>query len=345
LAAVFAATWYASGCGNEPSAPEPINSQTLQLEAVTATQLRGTVATPVNPIPTLIVRTPSGQPASGMRVSFNLAGGAEFSGSVSNPTAVTNAQGIATPGQWILGTHATTQGLVATLLAEGPTRSVTFRVEAAAFAAAQLAVHWSADREVGLAGWEVNPPVTWLTDQFGNRVRVSGVPVRFAVTAGGGQLAKTVVQTDSNGYASAGSWTLGPSAGLNSVVAGADNVGGATFTAVALDARELTWYDLDSVGNRSSPIERSSIGLSGNGYFVAETFYGDLGRRWLGGKYTLSGTDLFFEHYTGTDIGPRWDAHSLVGDRLSIVWCPPWYDCGFAVPPAEELRKYSKRKG
>lgn len=55
------------------------------------------------------------------------------------------------------------------------------------------------------------------------------------------------------------------SAGLNSVVAGADDVDGATFTAVALDARELTWYDLDGVDNRSSPIERSSIGLSGNG--------------------------------------------------------------------------------
>ena len=132
------------------------------------------------------------------------------------------------------------------------------------------------------------------------------------------------------------------------MVAGADDVDGATFTAVALDARELTWYDLDGVDNRSSPIERSSIGLSGDGYgyFVAETFYGELGRRWVGGNYGVFGTEFIFGHYTGTDGYPSpYGEQSLVENRLSIVWCPPWYDCLFATPPAEELRKYSKRKG
>ena len=356
VAAVFAATFYAYGCSNEPSAPEgdsvdqccavvPINSQTLQLEAVVATELRGTVATPVSPVPTLIVKTPGGQPVSGIRINFSPAGGDEFSGSVRNTTAVTNGQGIATPGQWILGTRAGTQELVATLLADGPTRSVTFKVQSAPATSAQLFVHWSADRQVGLPNWEVNAPAIWITDRFGNRTRLRDVIVHFVVATGGGRLAKKEALTDSAGFASAEGWTLGPSAGLNSVIAIADDVGAATLTAVALDPRELTWYDLEGVENQSSPIERSSIGLSGNGFFVAETYYGKLGRHWLGGNYTLNKTELFFDHYTGTDIGPSpWNAHSVVGDRLSIVWCPPWYDCGFAVPPAEEIRTYSKRK-
>lgn len=112
VAAVFAATWYPSGCGSEPSAPgsDP-DSGTFQLEAVTPTQLQGTVTNPVDPVPTVIVKTASGQPVSGRTVTFTLMGGAEYSGSVTNPTAVTNAQGIVNPGQWILGTHATSQAL------------------------------------------------------------------------------------------------------------------------------------------------------------------------------------------------------------------------------------------
>lgn len=327
----------------DPAQPAP-DAAALRLEAVSA-PIQGTVASPVDPVPTVVVKTPAGAPVAGIGVSFTLAGGAEFSGSVVNARAVTNAQGIATPGQWILGAKATAQGLIATLLAAGPTRSIAFRVEAAPAAPAQLSA-WSAGWQVAIPGWQINAPAIQVTDRFGNRVHRSGLPVSFVVIDGGGQLAKSEVYTDSRGYASAESWTLGPSVGLNSVVASAANVDSARFTAEALDARKLTWYDLDSVDNRSSAISTGSIGLSDMGYFVAETFYGALDRRWLGGTYRVFGTEFFFGKYAGTDgYIIESNKNYFVNDRLSIVWCPPWYDCFFSAPPAEEVRKYGKRKG
>jgi len=46
-----------------------------------------------------------------------------------------------------------------------------------------------------------------------------GIPVTFAVSAGGGSIGATSVVTDSLGKAGSGWWRLGPTAGLNSVTA------------------------------------------------------------------------------------------------------------------------------
>jgi len=48
---------------------------------------------------------------------------------------------------------------------------------------------------------------------------ISGLPVTFAVTGGGGSLAGAVTATDASGIATVGSWTLGAAAGLNTVSA------------------------------------------------------------------------------------------------------------------------------
>ena len=48
-----------------------------------------------------------------------------------------------------------------------------------------------------------------------------GLPVTFQVTAGGGSLAGAPTKTDGSGVATVGSWTLGTSAGLNTVTAAA----------------------------------------------------------------------------------------------------------------------------
>ena len=53
----------------------------------------------------------SGEAAEPMSARVVLAGALCSTGAVSNPVAVTNAQGIVNPGQWILGTHATSQAL------------------------------------------------------------------------------------------------------------------------------------------------------------------------------------------------------------------------------------------
>ncbi len=62
------------------------------------------------------------------------------------------------------------------------------------------------------------PPAVRVTDAGGNPV--SGASVTFAVTSGGGSLtAPTTVNTDANGVAIVGGWTLGATAGANTLTA------------------------------------------------------------------------------------------------------------------------------
>src|SRR5688500_16934432 len=60
---------------------------------------------------------------------------------------------------------------------------------------------------------------------------VSGVAVAFAVTAGGGTLGATSATRNADGVASAGSWTLGTTAGANAVRATVGSLTPVTFEA------------------------------------------------------------------------------------------------------------------
>ena len=87
--------------------------------------------------------------------------------------------------------------------------------------------------QTGTAGAAVGePPSVLVEDEFDDPV--AGVPVTFAVTAGGGTIAPTTaVTTGTDGKATLTSWTLGPGAGANTVTATASGLGGSpvTFTA------------------------------------------------------------------------------------------------------------------
>jgi len=70
-------------------------------------------------------------------------------------------------------------------------------------------------------------------DQFGNGV--DGVAVQFAVTSGGGSVTGAAPTTAAGGIAAVGSWTLGPSAGANTLLATVAGItGSVTLTATAL---------------------------------------------------------------------------------------------------------------
>lgn len=49
----------------------------------------------------------------------------------------------------------------------------------------------------------------------------SGIPVTFAVASGGGSITGASQTTDLNGVATVGSWTLGPTPGMNTLTASA----------------------------------------------------------------------------------------------------------------------------
>jgi adhesin/invasin len=73
------------------------------------------------------------------------------------------------------------------------------------------------------------PPAVTVTDAAGNPV--SGHPVMFAVTAGGGSVTGSSASTDASGVATLGSWTLGATAGSNSISATASGLSAVGFTA------------------------------------------------------------------------------------------------------------------
>ena len=88
--------------------------------------------------------------------------------------------------------------------------------------------------QVGLAGWAVNfRPAVKVTDSTGHAI--AGAAVTFAVTGGGGSGTNLTATTDPNGMAQVGSWTLGASAGLNTMTA--------TVTATGFAASQYAFVD------------------------------------------------------------------------------------------------------
>jgi hypothetical protein len=74
-------------------------------------------------------------------------------------------------------------------------------------------------------------PSVQVTDAFADPV--SDVKVIFAVTSGGGSISSETQSTNTSGIASVGSWTLGSTAGTNTLTATAAGLSGSpvTFTA------------------------------------------------------------------------------------------------------------------
>ena len=93
------------------------------------------------------------------------------------------------------------------------------------------------DHQAGLAGFGVNVrPAVVVTDTTG--VAIVGATVTFAVTGGGGSVTGATATTNATGVAQVGKWTLGGSAGINTLrasVSGAGLVGTpATITDTAV---------------------------------------------------------------------------------------------------------------
>ena len=186
-----------------------------------------TVNAAVAVAPAVQVRDQFNNPVPGVSVTFAPAAG---SGSVVGGAATTDASGIAAVTSWTLGTVAGGQTLTATsgTLNGSP---VTFTATGTAAGAAQLSIN-GGNNQAAIAGTPVaTPPSALVTDNFGNPV--SGVTVTFAVTGGGGQITGTTPVSNASGVAALGTWTLGPTAGANSLSATSGTLNGSplTFTA------------------------------------------------------------------------------------------------------------------
>jgi hypothetical protein len=206
--------------GGDTSAPPPVATT---LTANSSTSFSATAGSAVATLPSVIVKDQNGNPMAGISVSFIVANGG---GSLTGASAVTSSSGVATVGSWTLGTAIGTNTLVASA---GSLTPVTFTATSTAGAAASI-TKTAGDAQSATAGSAVAiaPSVT-VKDANGNLV--AGASVAFAVTAGGGSVTGGAQTTNSSGVATLGGWTLGATAGANSVSATVGTVTPAVFTA------------------------------------------------------------------------------------------------------------------
>ena len=221
--------------------------------------------TAVATAPSVIVKDANNNPVSGVNVTFAVARGG---GSLTSASAATNASGIATVGSWTLGTTAGANTLTATStgLSGSP---VTFSATGRAGAAKQIALK-AGNAQTAVAGTAVATAPSVIVKDANNNP-VSGVNVTFAVARGGGSLTSASAATNASGIATVGSWTLGTTAGANTLTATSTGLSGSpvTFSATGR-AGAMAKFALTLAGAQSS-----GAAFSGVNTLTAEDAYGN----------------------------------------------------------------------
>lgn len=101
-----------------------------------------------------------------------------------------------------------------------------------------------------------NTPEVRVVDGFG--IGVAGVRVQFTVIAGAGSVQNSTVTTNTNGVASAGTWTLGV-AGPQTLRATANGIGSVDFTATATAAAPIATAIVATAGNGQTAATSTSV--------------------------------------------------------------------------------------
>jgi alpha-tubulin suppressor-like RCC1 family protein len=250
-----------TGCDSAtPPPPPPPATQLVVTSAPPPTAVnRAALATA--PVVRLADASGDSVAEAGVVVTVALTGGGgTLSGTL---TSATTAAGTATfPGLSIAGLVGTktltfsAPGLAAvtaqTTLTPGPATSLT------------LVVGNNQMAPVGFA--LTGAPTVAVTDVDGNGI--AGVAVNFAVTAGGGSIAGPQQSTNAGGQASSGPWTLGATAGVNTLVATAAGLNDVSFTATAF----AIVADL-AVGHHHS----CAVAANGHSYCWGANGFGELG--------------------------------------------------------------------
>jgi hypothetical protein len=208
----------------------------------------------------------SGQPRSGVVVTWSVAGGG---GSVVPPSSVTDAAGLA-EATATLGTAAGAQTVRAS--ARGYSGSpVAFTSTGTPGPAALIGVQ-SGDHQIGAKGTTLAQNLkARVTDVHGNPV--PNATVNWSVTAGGGTLSADSSSTDDGGIASV-TWTMGPSAGTATVSAALPGGPAVTFSATVA----------------------TSFAIRAGGNNVPERYSSDL---WIAGGYGYTGTWNWVQRQAG----------------------------------------------
>lgn len=248
----------ACGGGDAPSAPPTPTGMEVAAGDLQAGQVGQPLPTPV----AIRVTRSGGAGVAGVRVDFLLPPGA---GTVSFPTALTDASGIAQV-VWTLGTAAGEQTLT---VRSGTLPAVTVR------ASAEAGPPWQVVPVAGAAQFAVVGrlvdirPQGRVADTFGNPL--PGHTVTFRVTAGGGTITDSVQASDANGLVTLGSWKLGPGAGINRVRAQVNDNVGVDFLAAGVPARiePIEGDGLTANAGTAVPIPPAALAVDDEGHPLA----------------------------------------------------------------------------
>ena len=258
-------------------------------------QQSGTVGQPVGISPAVRVTDALNSPVANVTITFEVTRGG---GGVSEGEQTTGADGVATLGQWTLGTAPGSNALLAT--APGLEGSpVSFTAVASAGPAAKLALH-SGDGQTTVVGTAVTEaPAVLVTDIYDNPV--SDVPVKFLITSGGGRLLGAAQASGTDGIARVESWTVGKRPGPNTAAATSVDVVGSPVSFSATAARgaivEVRNNYFRSLQNGSG----SENGFFGNPAVDAISVGQTVTWVWVGQGHNVTGSVL----QSGTADAPR----------------------------------------
>jgi adhesin/invasin len=189
------------------------------------------VNTAVPTRPRVQLKDAGGNPVANATVTFAVdSGGGAVTGSIDT----TDATGMATVGDWTLGTLAGTNKLKAS--AAGLTR--TFSATGVAGAPSQLTRIAGDSQSAPVGAAVATDPAVRAVDQYGNSV--AGVSVTFSVSGGGGGVTGAAQLTNAAGVATVGGWTLGTAVGANTLTANMSGVTPVSFTATGVAGAATT---------------------------------------------------------------------------------------------------------
>ena len=227
------------------TATSPAGSGTVD---ITVTTLDGTSSIGVAdqytyvPPPTITGISPSSGPITGGTVititGTNLTGATDVTLNGSGCTAFNVSSSTSLTCTTPVGTYGSANVLVTT---PGGMNLGVAQFNYTAGAASMIAVN-AGDNQSAMVGAAVTTaPSVLVSDASGNPV--SGTSVTFAVASGGGGLASSgTVTTNSSGIATAPAWTLGTTAGSNTLIATSGSLSGSpvTFTATGISNAAIT---------------------------------------------------------------------------------------------------------
>jgi hypothetical protein len=202
-----------------------------RIEVALGADQQGVVGAPIPVPPAVRIVDANGRGVSGIAVTFAVAAG---NGTVNNgDSLVTNADGIATVGEWRLGPQTGLQQLRAE--AEGFTFQTLISATANPGPPASIQAITGGGALAAIVGQSVLfTPTVRVRDGFGNPI--PGTIVTFIATLGGGTVTGAEQVTDDQGRARVGNWVLGPVPGNNRMIARSVNGLMATFNATGAQA-------------------------------------------------------------------------------------------------------------